>query len=62
MLSSPGSPVPLDRNTTLSPLVRFLLWDYERGSLPYEIAVVLVLLALVLVPGPFWGDPLWVSL
>ena len=62
MLSSPNSPAPVDRNTTLSPLVRFLLWDYERGSLPYEIAVVLVLLALVLVPGTFWGDPLWVSL
>lgn len=62
MLSSPNSPAPVDRNTTLSPVVRFLLWDYERGSLPYDIAVVLVLLALVLVPGTFWGDPLWVWL
>ena len=62
MLSSPDSPAPVDRSVTLSPLVRFLLWDYERGSLPYEIALVLVLLALLLVPGTFWGDPLWVSL
>jgi hypothetical protein len=43
----------------LSPLVRFLLWDYERGSFPYDIAFVLVLLALLLVPGGYWGDPLW---
>ncbi len=62
MLSSPDSPAPVDRSITVSPLVRFLLWDYERGSLPYEIAFVLVLLALLLVPGTFWGDPLWVSL
>ena len=61
MLSSQDSPAPVDRKTTLSPVVRFLLWDYDRGSLPYDIAVVLVLLALVLVPGTFWGDPLWVS-
>ena len=45
--------------STLRPLVRFLLWDYERGSLAYEIALLLVLLILLLVPGVFWGDPLW---
>jgi hypothetical protein len=45
----------------LSPLVRFVLWDYERGSLAYDVAFVLVLLVLVLVPGGFWGDPLWVQ-
>ena len=44
---------------TLSPLVRFLLWDYERGSLAYDVAFVLVLLLLLAVPGGFWGDPLW---
>jgi len=36
-----------------------LLWDYKRGSLAYDIAFVLVLLVLLLVPGAFWGDPLW---
>jgi hypothetical protein len=45
-------------STTLSPLVRFLLWDYERGSLAYDVAFVLVLLALLAVPGGLWGDPL----
>ncbi len=45
----------------LSPLVRFILWDYERGSLPYDVAFVLVLLALLLVPGGYWGDPLWLQ-
>jgi hypothetical protein len=43
----------------LTPLVRFLLWDYERGSLAYDLALVVVLLAVLLVPGGFWGDPLW---
>jgi len=45
----------------LTPLVRFLLWDYERGSVAYDVAFVVVLLALFLVPGAFWGDPLWVQ-
>jgi hypothetical protein len=44
---------------TLSPLVRFLLWEYERGSLAYDVAFVLVLLLLLAVPGGFWCDPLW---
>jgi hypothetical protein len=47
--------------TRLSPLVRLLLWDHSRGSVAYDVAVLLVLVALVLVPGRFWGDPLWVS-
>jgi hypothetical protein len=42
----------------LSPLARLLLWDYERGSLAYDIACLLVLLLLLLVPSLFWGDPL----
>ena len=44
----------------LTPIVRFLLWDYERGSVAYDVAFVLVLLAVLLVPGGFWGDPMWV--
>jgi hypothetical protein len=44
----------------LSPAVRLLLWDYARGSLAYDIAFVLVVALLLLVPGWFWGDPLWV--
>ena len=47
-------------NVELTPLVRLLLWDYERGSLAYDLACAAVLLALLVVPASFWGDPLWV--
>jgi hypothetical protein len=40
-------------------LVRLLLWDYGRGSLAYDLAFVAVVLLVLLVPGGFWGDPLW---
>ena len=43
----------------LTALVRFLLWDYERGGLAYDIACLLAALLLFLVPQGFWGDPLW---
>lgn len=39
--------------------MRLLLWDYARGSLPYDVAFVVVLVLILLVPGDFWGDPLW---
>jgi hypothetical protein len=42
-----------------SELVRVLLWDYARGSAAYDLAFFAVLLLLILVPGGFWGDPLW---
>jgi hypothetical protein len=42
----------------LSPLVRFLLWDYARGSIAYDLALLLVALIVLLVPVAFWGDPL----
>jgi len=48
-----------ETDTRLSPLVRFLLWDYERGSAPYDIAFVLVALVLLVADGSIWGDPLW---
>ncbi len=40
-------------------VLRLLLWDHERGSLPYDVAFILVVLIVLLVPGDFWGDPLW---
>jgi hypothetical protein len=43
-----------------SVLVRLLLWDYGRGSLAYDLALLLVALLVLLVPAGFWGDPLWV--
>ena len=42
-----------------SEAVRLLLWDYARGSLAYDLAFVVVVLLILLVPGGFWGDPLW---
>jgi hypothetical protein len=42
-----------------SAAVRLLLWDYARGSLAYDLAFVVVVLLVLLVPGGFWGDPLW---
>lgn len=42
-----------------SALVRLLLWDHARGSLAYDLAFVVVVLLVLLVPGSFWGDPLW---
>ncbi len=51
-------PEPED-SRTLAPRVRLLLWDYERGSVAYDIAFLVVVLIVLLVPGAFWGDPLW---
>ena len=42
----------------LPPLARFLLWDYSRGSLAYDLLVALLVLVLVAVPGAWWGDPM----
>ena len=42
-----------------SAAVRLLLWDYGRGSLAYDLAFATVVLLVLLVPGGFWGDPLW---
>ncbi len=43
----------------LGAAVRLLLWDYGRGSLAYDLALALIALVVLLVPGSFWGDPLW---
>jgi len=42
-----------------SRLFRLLLWDFDRGSLAYDLAFVVAVLLILLVPGGFWGDPLW---
>jgi hypothetical protein len=42
----------------LSPRARLLLWDYDRGSLAYDLLCVFVLLLLVLIPAAWWGDPM----
>ena len=42
----------------LSPSARFLLWDYARGSLPYDLLCVLLLVLLALLPPAWLGDPM----
>ena len=54
-MSSPVS----DERARRSARVRLLLWDHARGSLAYDLAFVVVVLLILLVPGGFWGDPLW---
>jgi hypothetical protein len=56
MSEEPGA----ERNAVrFGPAVKVLLWDYSRESLAYDLALLVVLLVLLLVPGAFWGDPLW---
>jgi hypothetical protein len=42
----------------LSPVARLLIWDYERGSLAYDLLIVLMALVVFLVPDAVWNDPL----
>ena len=51
-------PVTGEGRMRRSVLVRLLLWDYARGSLAYDLAFLVVVLLVLLVPGAFWGDPL----
>lgn len=44
--------------SALGRLARLLLWDYERGTLPYDALWLLILLLLFLLPAAWWGDPL----
>ncbi len=50
----------LEGSLRLGPWVTLLLWDYPRGSLAYDLALLVVALVVLLVPGAFWGDPLGV--
>jgi len=42
----------------LLPLSRLLLWDYGRGSLPYDVLCVLLVLLVLLVSPAWLGDPM----
>lgn len=35
-----------------------MLWDFERGSLAYDLLCLLLLLLLLLVPAGWWSDPM----
>lgn len=42
----------------LTPIMRLILWDYDRTSVPYLVLCV-VLLAIILFAPPLWlGDPM----
>jgi len=42
----------------LLPVSRLLLWDYGRGSLPYDVICVMLLVFIFLVPPSWLGDPM----
>jgi hypothetical protein len=52
-------PVSDESRARRSATVRLLLWDYARGSVAYDVAFLVVVLVILLLPGGFWGDPLW---
>lgn len=37
---------------------RLLLWDYPRGSLPYDLLCVLLLFLVFAIPPSWLGDPM----
>lgn len=42
----------------LSPLIRLLVWDYERGALAYDLVCFLLLLLVFILPPKWLMDPL----
>jgi hypothetical protein len=42
----------------LTPLTRFLFWDYDRLSIPSLVLCVLIVLFILLVPASWLGDPM----
>jgi hypothetical protein len=43
---------------SLAPLARLLVWDFERGSLAYDVLCLFLLLFVLLVPATWLGDPM----
>lgn len=37
---------------------RLLLWDYPRGSVPYDVLCAALLLLVFLIPPAWLGDPM----
>ena len=44
--------------SALRPLPRLFLWDYERGSVAYDVLCVVLILLIVFVPPAWLGDPM----
>ena len=46
------------RQSDLSPRARLLLWDYARGSAPYDVLVLVLFIVIAAVPPAWWRDPM----
>ncbi|MCM2254838.1 MAG: hypothetical protein NDJ94_04120 [Vicinamibacteria bacterium] len=44
--------------SALSARARLLLWDYDRGTLAYDLLCIALFLVLTLTPAGMWGDPM----
>jgi len=42
----------------VSPWARLVLWDYERGSLAYDLLCLLLVMVVLATPAGLWGDPM----
>jgi hypothetical protein len=42
----------------MTPRARFLFWDYARGSVPYDVVCVILLILVFLAPASWWADPM----
>ncbi len=47
----------IQRAMRLSRLARLLLWDFDRGSLPYDLVCLLLLILLLLIQPSWLSDP-----
>ena len=45
----------------LSRTARLLLWDYARGSMPYDLLCVILVVVMALLPPALLGDPMVVG-
>lgn len=45
-------------SASFSPLVRLLLWDLDRGTTPYNVLVLILLVLILFVPGAWLADPM----
>jgi hypothetical protein len=44
--------------SALGPRARLLLWDYDRGTIAYDLLCLALFAILTLVPAGAWGDPM----
>jgi hypothetical protein len=42
----------------VTPRARLLFWDYARGSMAYDLMLVLLFVIVFAVPAAFWRDPM----